>query len=204
MNRIGILGGTFSPPHIGHLAMARAAKNGLLLDKIIFIPCGEPPHKDKNLVWDSALRLRLTKALVAHEENMTVSDIEIRFEGKSYTAKTLSYLKKEDEENHFFFIVGADSLCYMDKWMTPEIIFKNAEIAVLDREGYSDRNIDEYASFLKEKYDAKIHRIKMKRLDVSSSMLRNMLDKNEDISAFTGKEIYDMILEHKNGDRKNY
>ncbi len=197
MKRVGILGGTFSPPHIGHLAMAKTVFVSLKLDEIIFIPCGDPPHKE--LVWNSALRLEMTKMLVKKDEKFSVSDIEITGKGKSYTAKTLKHLKKQNPDTLFFFIVGADSLCYMDDWMTPEIIFENAEIVVLDREGYTDKRIEDYILFLSNKYNAKIHRVNMPRVDVSSSRLRKMLENNEDISEYTGKEIYEMILRNKDG-----
>ncbi len=197
MKRVGILGGTFSPPHKGHLAMATAVLKGLSLDEVIFIPCGDPPHK--NSVWNADFRLKMTIALVGGEEHFSVSDMEIKSEGKSYTAKTLKLLKEKNRETTFYFIVGADSLCYMDDWMTPSVIFENAEIAVLGREGYPHEKVEEYIAFLQKKYNAKIHQIDMPRVDVSSSMLRHMLKNKEDISPYTGEEVANIISEHING-----
>lgn len=183
--------------------MARAALYGLFLDEVVLMPCGYPPHKELTNVMRADIRLKMTRLLVKNEEKMTVSDWEIKNEGKSYTAKTLKFLKEQNPNTLFFFIVGADSLCYMDDWMMPELIFENAEIAVLKREGYTDKKVDDYIAFLEKKYGAVIHRVPMERVDVSSSMLREMLDKGIDISQYTGKEIYALISEYINEQRKN-
>lgn len=198
MKKVGILGGTFSPPHIGHLAMAKAALNHMNLDKVIFIPCGYPPHKDVENIFNSKLRLELTKTLVENEPKFEVSDWEIENEGKSYTAKTLTHFVDTNEDCEYYFIVGADSLCYMDEWMNPEVIFEKAKIIVIDREGYTDNKINEYISFLKGKYNADIFRIKMPQIKISSTKLRNMLKEKKDISRYTNKKIQGIILEHLN------
>ncbi len=192
------MGGTFSPPHIGHLMMAKASLISLNLDEVIFIPCGNPPHKNIENVWSAGCRFDMTKLLVKNEEKMSVSDIEIKSEDKSYTAKTLSILKNTNPDTLFYFIVGADSLCYMDKWKTPELIFKNAEIIAIDREGYDDKMIDDYIKFLTDKYGAVVHKIFMEKVDISSSQLRKMIADNKDISIYTNKEIYGYILENIN------
>ncbi len=196
MKKVGILGGTFSPPHIGHIAMARAVLENLRLDEIVFMPCGDPPHKD--LVWNAKLRLEMTKAITKDFDSFSVSDFEIKNQGKSYTAKTLLHLKEQNQDTIYYFIVGADSLCYMDEWMTPERIFDNAEIAVIGRKGYTNKEVEDYSIFLKDKYDAKIHRIDMDRVDVSSSMLRQMLKQNKDISPYTTQAVLEIIKEHFN------
>ena len=163
------------------------------------MPCGYPPHKDIKNVWNSKKRYEMTKLLVEGEPNISVSDLELKSEGKSYTARTLQRIKAENPDNEYFFIVGADSLCYMDEWMEPQIIFENAKIAAIDREGYSDKKVDDYIAFLGEKYNAEIFRIKMPLERISSSMLREMLDEGENISKYTGQKIYEYISENLDG-----
>lgn len=183
--------------------MAKAALSELNLDEVIFIPCGYPPHKDINNVLSPDVRLKMTEMLICGESKMSVSDMEIKREGKSYTAKTLYELSQNNKDTTYFFIVGADSLCYMDDWVSPEIIFENAEIAVIGREGCTDRAVDDYIAFLENKYGAKIHKIYMPRVDVSSSMLREKLLRGEDISEYTGRDIYNLISEHIKHGRDN-
>lgn len=198
IKRVGLLGGTFSPPHKGHLEIAKAVLSQLNVDEIVFIPCGNPPHKNGESVWEASHRYEMVKLLLKDQKNMSLSDIEIKSEDKSYTATTLTKLKKEHNDIKLFFIVGADSLCYMDEWMTPEIIFKNAEIVVIDRIGFSTNQVDEYISFLKEKYKAVIHKVYMENVNVSSSFLRDEIKNGRDISQYTNEEIYQYILENIN------
>lgn len=191
-----MLGGTFSPPHKGHLEMAKAVLNQFDVDELVFIPCGDPPHKSGRDVWNASHRLEMTKILIRNQQNMSVSDVEINSEGKSYTALTLTKLNEQNADTKFYFVVGADSLCYMDEWKTPEIIFRNAEIILISRKDFSSEKVDDYIDFLKKKYDAVIHKAVMDNVDISSSFLREELKMGRDISKYTGKEIYRYILEN--------
>ena len=195
--KTGVFGGTFSPPHRGHLEMAKAAKKQLMLDEILFMPCGTPPHKDEKRVISQIDRFNMTKLLIEDIKDFKISDFEIKNSGKSYSAKTLSALKKAYPQNELYFIVGADSLCYMDEWMKPEIIFKNAEIAAIARSGISAKHLFEYAEFLKEKYGAVIHFVEMENIDISSSLLRDMILHNTDISEYTSDKVYRYIKERE-------
>ncbi len=183
---------------MGHLTMAKTSLKSLNLDEVVFIPCGNPPHKEQNSIWDAKFRLDMTKLLIEDEIGLSVSDMEIQSNEKSYTAKTLAKLKGENPDTQFYFIVGADSLCYMDEWKTPEIIFENAEIIALGRKGYNEKVVNDYIGLLQEKYDAVIHNIFMENVDISSSEIREKLKKGEDVSQYTGEKIYKYILENIN------
>ena len=176
--------------------MAKTVQKELNLDEVILIPCGLPPHKENSRVWNSNLRLKLTELLVEHEEKLSVSDMEIVREGKSYTAETLKQLRADNPNTKYFFIVGADSLCYMDNWMSPGQIFKNATIVVLGRIGFTSEKVDDYIKFLEEKYKADICKVFMENVDISSSMIREKLEAGEDVSQYTGEEIYKEIKEN--------
>lgn len=193
-----MLGGTFSPPHNGHLEMAKAVLNQFDIDEVVFIPCGDPPHKSGDSVWKASHRFEMTKILIENQKNMSVSDVEINSQGKSFTALTLSKLSEQNKDTKFYFIVGADSLCYMDDWRMPEVIFEKAEIIFVGRKGFSTEKVDDYISFLEEKYNAVIHRAFMENVDISSSFLREKLKQGKDISKYTGDRVYQYILENKN------
>lgn len=178
--------------------MARTSLKSLNLDEVVFIPCGNPPHKKQSSIWDAKFRLDMTNLLIEGESGFSVSDMEILSEEKSYTAKTLVKLKESNSDTKFYFIVGADSLCYMDDWKTPEIIFENAEIIALGRKGYKEQVVDDYIEFLQEKYGAVINKVFMENVDISSSEIREKLKKGEDVSQYTGEKIYKYILENIN------
>lgn len=183
--------------------MAKAVLDNFEIDEIVFVPCGDPPHKSGNAVWDSEKRFEMTKLLVEDYPKMSVSDIEIKNNGKSYTANTLEKIKAQNPNVKIFFIVGADSLCYMDEWKNPRLIFKNAEIVFVDRLGFSNQETTEYSKFLKDKYGAVIHKVFMKNIDISSSFLRKTLKMGQSIAQYTGNKIYQYILENID-DFKNY
>lgn len=178
--------------------MAEAVLSQTQIEEIIFIPCGNPPHKSGKSVWDAEHRLEMIKLLTENKENMFVSDIEINCKAKSYTANTLVKMKKDNPDIKLFFIVGADSLCYMDKWMMPEIIFQNAEIICIDRMGYTSSEVTDCIVFLEEKYEAVINKVYMERVDISSSFLRSEIEKGNDVSQYTGQAVYQYILENIN------
>lgn len=136
--RIGILGGTFDPVHNGHLAIARAARDSLSLDLVLFIPAGDPWRKTRDLareITPTEHRLAMLQLAIAGDKTFGISDIELRHEGPSYTADTLEALAAERLDDEFWFIVGADALADMPHWKDPERIVRHARIAATTRRG---------------------------------------------------------------------
>jgi nicotinate-nucleotide adenylyltransferase len=132
--KIGILGGTFNPPHLGHLRLAEEAASLHGLDRVLFVPCFIPPHKDS---WDVALpadRLEMTARACAGNSLFHVSDIEIAARGPSYTVSTLRALRNEDEHDNFF-ILGTDSLSEIHTWKDCRELFRLAHFIVVTRPG---------------------------------------------------------------------
>ncbi len=195
MSRIGILGGTFDPCHIGHIEMALKAKEHLKLKKTVFMPGGNPPHKEE--ITPAELRFRMVSEAIADYEGLEVWDYEINKKTHSYTADTLGHLKSENPQDDYYFILGGDSLDYLDHWYNPEQIFALAKIVVFSRD---DFNIRAKTDSLIKKFGGQIIILDDEIKDVSSTMVRNYVDMGLDISGLvptgTQKIIYENNLYH--------
>ena len=131
--KVGIFGGTFNPPHKTHLMLAENAIKQLGLDKLLVFPCGYPPHKNCDV--DASHRLQMTRLAFAHLPQVVVDDYEINASGKSYTAKTLQYVKQIYPNDQLYLIIGADSLAYLQDWYQPQTILQLAQVVVYGRSG---------------------------------------------------------------------
>lgn len=172
--KIGILGGTFNPPHIGHLIMAEYAVCEYGLSKVLFMPNGTPPHKDGTGI--SPLdRLEMTRLAIGGSPDFELCVIEVRSDEVSYTYATLEKLKKIYADDRLFFIVGADSAAEMGSWYHPERIFPNCEIIVADRISQRHPKINEEIEEVAESYGASIHRLGMPVIEFSSTDIRNRI-----------------------------
>ena len=170
--KVGIFGGTFNPPHIGHIVAAEKFAAQMELDKLIIMPSFIPPHKVYNSDVTTSDRYEMCKLAFSHIDNVEVSDIEILRGGTSYTYLTLEELSEENVD--LYFLCGTDMILTLDTWKYPEIIFEKASICYIRRETDIDNNTlisqkcEEYA----RKYGAKIYRIDSDAIDISSSEIR--------------------------------
>ncbi len=190
--RIGIMGGTFNPPHRGHKNAANAAKDALGLSKIIFVPTAIPPHKE--LSDDSASekdRLEMTR-LLAGEIGGEASDIEIASGGRNYTADTLSKFREMYPDDELWFIMGTDMFLSLQNWRTPEKIFSLASIAVVPRSDDDAEKLEDHAKWLCEKFGARASVINAAAVDISSTELRDMKTR-EELLEFIPEKILDYI-----------
>lgn len=134
--RTGILGGTFDPPHLAHLALAEAARAALSLDRVLFVPAGDPWRKADRRVSPAAARLELVRAAIEGMPWAAVSTVEVDREGPSYTAETVEALAAAgDPGEAWWFILGADALADMAYWHEPRRIVARARLAVAQRPG---------------------------------------------------------------------
>ena len=134
--RIGILGGTFDPPHLGHLLIAETARVALGLESVLFVPAGEPWLKSGQRVTPAAHRLRMVQLATADNPDFCVSDCEVRRSGASYTVDTLRELRGAYRpETELYFIVGSDVLDQFHRWKEPEAILDLCRLAVIERPG---------------------------------------------------------------------
>ena len=160
MSRIGLFGGTFDPPHVGHLALAEAARRRLRLDRVVFVPAGDPPHKRGRRLSPAADRLAMTRLAVRGLPGFEVSDLEIRRRGPSFTVDTLRRLAARDPGARLYLLLGADSLEEFPTWRDPAGIRRLATLAVAGRSGH------------RAPRGRGVVRIGGAELDVSSSRLR--------------------------------
>ena len=133
MERIGIYGGTYNPPHIGHLRAAEYAIEALKLDRLLLIPTGVSPHKEMAAGASTADRLELLRLSAASIEKAQVSDIEIRRAGRSYTVDTLRAIREENPDSELFLLMGTDMFLSFMTWREPETIMQLATLAVFCR-----------------------------------------------------------------------
>ncbi|MCM8800557.1 MAG: nicotinate-nucleotide adenylyltransferase [Candidatus Omnitrophica bacterium] len=134
--RIGILGGTFNPIHLGHLILAEEARQKLKLDKVIFVPTYLPPHKDNKEIAPAQDRLKMVKLAIKNNPYFSVSDIEIRRKGRSYTIDTLREFKRIMPSDELYFIIGSDLLNYLNEWKDLDEILKMVNFIVATRPDY--------------------------------------------------------------------
>lgn len=177
MAKIGIFGGTFNPPHLGHVLAAREVKRALGLDRILLIPDGEPPHKDMPAGSPTAaLRLQMVKAAVAQEPDIQVSDLELCRPGKSYTADTLSALKKQFPEDSLYLIMGTDMFLSLHTWHQPERICQGAVIVSVQRqERDRTEELRQQKRLLEQQFHARVELVSNAPMEISSTQVRRML-----------------------------
>jgi nicotinate-nucleotide adenylyltransferase len=167
---LGLLGGTFNPPHIGHLVCAQEAIAQLGLDRVLFVPVHEPPHKGVEADPGVEHRVELCRRAVAGEERMDVSRVDADVPGPSYTVATLRRLNDERPDAELTFIVGGDMALSLPSWREPEAILELASLGVAEREGMRRIDIADRLSGLRG--GDRVQFFDMPRLDISSSLIR--------------------------------
>ncbi len=135
--RVGVFGGAFNPPHLGHLVCAQEALVQLELDHLLFIPTGEPPHRELDDDPGAELRLAMAEDAVAGDERFSVSRIEVDREGPSYTVDTLAALREGRPGDELFLILGGDQAGALESWHEPERVLERATVAVVERVGWT-------------------------------------------------------------------
>ena len=171
-NRIGILGGTFDPPHIGHLWLATLAADALALDHVLFLPAASPPHKRGQPMSHAADRVAMTRLAIDGDPSLGLSLVEMQRPGPSYTVDTLAQLRDENPEAAFTLLMAADTLAAIDAWREPEQVLALAEWAVSPRPGTP---LPDPAA-LGQRFGAaasRIHLLDGPALDLSSTTIRS-------------------------------
>ncbi len=168
--KLGVLGGTFNPPHVGHLVCAQEAHAQLGLDRVLLMPAGRPPHKEVEADPGAEARWDLCTRAVAGDERFAVSRLELDRAGRSFTVDTLKALHASEPELELTFIVGGDMARSLPSWREPETILSLATVAVAERAGDGREAI---AAALAPLAGAeRVRFFDMPRVDVSSSLVR--------------------------------
>jgi nicotinate-nucleotide adenylyltransferase len=190
---IGILGGTFNPPHIGHLVMVQEALDQLDLDRVLLMPVARPPHKEALADPGADVRLELCRLAVAGEERVEVSALEIERGGASYTGDTLRALHDRDPEHALTFIVGGDMAYSLPSWREPQAVLDLARLAVAERDGLRR---DDIARRLEPLHSGdRVVFFDMPRIDLSSSAVRERVAAGRPIRYLVPDPVVDAIRE---------
>jgi nicotinate-nucleotide adenylyltransferase len=171
--RVGILGGAFNPPHIGHLVCAQEALLQLELERVVFMPVGVAPHRELESDPGPEARLELVELAIADDARFASSRIEIDREGPSYTADTLRELHAADGDDELFLILGGDQAAALPEWREPEQVLELAEVAVVERTNWSRNAIGIKVGRLPGA--ERIRYLDMPIIQVSSSAIRRRI-----------------------------
>ena len=197
MAKIGILGGTFDPVHNGHLALGKQAYEQFKLDEIWFMPSGHPPHKKSRLVTQGKEREDMVKLAIASVSYFVYSDFELKREGNTYTAQTLTLLREAYPQHEFYFIIGADSLYEIEQWYHPELVLGHVTILAAGRECEdASCSLEEQAEYLRNKYGAAIFLLHSDTMHVSSQELRERENLGLGIGDLVPASVERYIREH--------
>lgn len=191
--KIGIMGGTFDPIHNGHLMLGETAYHQYQLDKVWFMPNGNPPHK-KNIGTNALTRMEMVKLAIQDKEYFTLQDYEVMKESVSPTYQTLAHFKEVYPDDTFYYIIGADSLFSIERWIHPELIFPNCIILAACRDEIdTSEEMNAQIDYLCMKYNAQIKFLTSPLVDISSSELREMIKNGESISKHVPKAVEEFI-----------
>ncbi len=196
--RIGIMGGTFDPIHVGHLILGEAAYGQFSLDRVLFLPSGNPPHKpDRAGGATLSQRVRMVELAIADNPHFALSLAEARREGACYTKETLARLHGEYPGTEFFFIMGADSLLSFETWKDPGEIARLATLVVAKRDHVGERRLEREMERLRAAYGAKAEKLSVPRMDISSRALRAFAAEGRSLKYFLSQPVLEYLREHR-------
>ena len=191
--RVGVLGGTFDPPHIGHLWLATLAADELALDRVLFVPAAQPPHKRGRPMTAAAHRLLMTRLAIASDPVFELSGIEMERAGPSYTVDSMEELRRlHGESARLVLVMAVDSLMQIDTWREPERILAMAEWAVGPRPGSAAPS----AEWLEERFGtaaSRIHLLEGPGLAVSATQIRERVAAGRAIRYLVPRAVEELI-----------
>ncbi len=194
MARLGILGGSFNPPHLGHLVCAQEAFDQLSLDVVLLVPVAVPPHKELSDDPGALHRVELCRRAAADDERLAVSTLEVERGGPSFTVDTLQTLHELQPEDDLTFIAGGDMARGLPSWREPERILELATVAVAERKGAGRADIGESLAGLR--HEEGVAFFEMPRVDVSSSLVRRRVAEGRPIRYLVPDAVADYIGAH--------
>jgi nicotinate-nucleotide adenylyltransferase len=194
--RIGVLGGTFDPPHIGHLWLGTLAADALDLDRVLFMPAAQPPHKGDRLISRTTDRLLMTRLAIQRDPAFELSGLELERPGPSYTIDSVTELKRLHPDAELFLVMAADSLAQIDTWREPDRLLDEVEWIVGPRPGSELPD----PSALDERFGdraGRIHALQGPALDVSSSEIRRRVAAGHTIRYLVPRDVEEMIIDRE-------
>lgn len=176
---VGVLGGAFNPPHLGHLLLAQEAVHDLGLDELILVPTGIAPHKEIDPEPGADVRLEMARLAAEGVDRVSVSDVEVRREGPSFAFHTLELLADALPGSELTFVMGADVAAGLERWKRPERVIELARLAIAERPGFDRAEVDGTLARLGAADRAE--RVEMPAMGVSSSMIRERVAAGEPV-----------------------
>ena len=194
MPEIGLMGGSFNPIHCGHVALARAALESGRVERVLFLPTGNPPHKKEGLA-DKFDRLRMVELAVEHEAGMAVCREEIDRDGVIYTVDTLAALKRKMPDCTLTYLIGADTLRALGTWRRVETVIERCKFLVMMREGETREEVIRLAGLWTQR-GAQIDFRDARKMDISSTQIREQIQKGLPFERLVPQAVADYIHEH--------
>lgn len=194
-NRIGIFGGLFDPVHIGHLSMARCAVDGGEVNEVIFVPNGQPPHKD-GFCASGEHRFNMLKIATGKYDEFSVSDFELDTSCFHYTVDTMRHFRNMYPDSEVVFILGADSLNYVDKWMDAQNLILENTFLVINRHFDKEYNISDNVNRIKS-LGGHVERVDMPFVDISSTQIREAILSGKAAESFVPDGVWEYIKDNK-------
>jgi nicotinate-nucleotide adenylyltransferase len=194
--RLGILGGTFDPVHRGHVALAGAARAEMGLDRVLFVPAGQPWRKADRQISSAEHRLAMLRLALEGDETFEIAMLELEREGSSYAADTLEALRRDRPNDELFFILGEDALLDLPNWARPGRILELAVLAVARRAGVEQKALEETVRRLPGLLDRAVW-LKMPLVDVSGTEIRDRVRRGLPIGDLMPRVVEAYIREHR-------
>lgn len=195
--RIGIMGGTFDPIHVGHLILGESAYSQFRLDGVLFMPSGNPPHK-RSRAGRATLeqRIEMVRLAIADNPHFSLSLAEAHEDGYTYTKETLERLHREHPDTEYYFIMGADSLFSFESWKDPGRIAQLAALVAATRYHVDEARLDGAIADLKEKFGARVEKLSTPNMDISSQMLRGWIKEGRSVRYYLPQAVIGYIREN--------
>lgn len=190
--RVGILGGSFDPIHLGHLFAAEAARESQQLDQVWFMPAAIPPHKQVGPQASPAERLEMIRRAITGNPFFHIEDIELRTGGISYTIDSVRMLQKRNPEHEFYFIVGADMVAYLPEWHRAEELLRMIRFIGLLRPG-TELHLEHLPPYVR----SRVHIVEAPLIEISSTDIRRRIAARRSIRYMVPEAVYDYVKENK-------
>ena len=196
--KIGIMGGTFDPIHKGHLMLGEYAYKLFELDKVWFMPNGNPPHKANSKIGSDAKdRMAMVELAIAGKEYFELQPYEVLNTDVNYSYKTMEHFNEVYSDDEFYFIIGADSLFMIETWVKPERLLKTCTMLAAYRDDKSTEEMMKQIQYLNEKYGADIRLLNTPNVDISSSEIRSKLQDQEVVNELVPESVMQYIIEKR-------
>lgn len=190
MTRVGVLGGTFDPVHLGHLRAAEVARDELELDRVLFVPAANPPHKRGDSVTDASMRVAMLELAIADVVGFELSTLEIERGGASYTIETLDVMHEENPGVEYWFITGSDAFVEIRTWRQWDSLLERYSFVVHERPGVS---IGEASRAVPESFHERIAFVKREMLNVSSTEIRRSVRRGQSIRFLVPEPVEEYV-----------